>query len=352
MLLAAAVLLMVACGDDKESGPPSYVGSTDSALVTVAAGGKLQVGAVAVEIPQGAIDSDKEISVKVNTKKGKPKEKDIAIDVYEFGPDTQFAVPVKITFDLKGVSLNNKKADVVYLSQEDTDKWIPLTDSKVQNGKITATTTHFSEYTVLLTEVEGGGGAVGGQCETGFQACGGDIVGTWSYTSACAIGFDTPDGGIPYPCKDPGGYETRTEISGTITFNSDGTYVVNRTLNLVYNNVLPLSCLEEISEASGQPFTCEMTGGMIEGDDCVVSSADETPIPEESDGVYAVNGNQVAFTDVELTDGGFSGDAGLASGPNQISDFCVSGDSLRLRYTQTTMPQGILTESNATRVAQ
>lgn len=352
-LLAVFAACAIACGDDNDSGPPSYVGETNSALVTKAAGGKIAVGAVSVEFPQNAVATDQTITVKVNSKKGRPKEQDIAIDVYEFGPEMQFAEPVKMTFDLKGVSTKQKRADVAYL-QKDTNKWVPLADSQVDGGKITATTKHFSEYTVLLTPITGGGVGVGKACDTGFQACGGDLTGTWTFQTACSAVLDPglPDGGVILPCKDPGRYESGLDVSGSVTFNADGTYTINRTSIASTKLTIPQSCLAEISQQLMQPYTCEMFIGTIENGVCVSIQGEDSPIVEDTPGRYTVEGTQLTTTDIDpsLIDAGiYGGDSGID--PYQRAQFCVSGDTLRVRYpdTATGAAYGFITEYSATR---
>ncbi|MFT3924863.1 MAG: hypothetical protein QM778_20175 [Myxococcales bacterium] len=351
-LLAVLALVGVACGDDDAKGPPSYVGKQTSSLVTVSNGGKLEVGAVSVEIPKTAIDADKEITVKVVSKKGLPSEKEVAIDVYEFGPETKFSMPVKMTFDLKGVSVGNKKADIAYLDEE-KGAWEKLTDSVTKDGKVTATTDHFSQYTVLLSPGTGGGGGggFGLACQnTGFSACGGDPTGTWTYQTACSSSLpDAADGGIALPCKNPGKYESGIEISGTITFNADHTYQVNQTTTTTLNWVIPLSCLTEVSQQIGQPYTCDMFSGKIEGDNCVAGTGDAQPSTLDDMGTFTIDGTTLKTTnyDADTLDSGIFEDAGVS--PYAMAEFCVSGNQLRVRYADDSYQQGLITEFTATK---
>ncbi len=356
---SAAMMVLAACSDGNDSGPPSYVGETTTALVTAAAGGKINLGAVSVEIPQGAVDTDRSITLTVTSKKGRPREKDVAIDVYEF-TDTEFMAPVKMNFELKGVPLKGKKAEIVFLekdAQTNTDKWTALADSKVEGGKISATTTHFSAFSVLLSPANDGGDSGDGwgqACNTGYQACGGDLTGTWNLETGCSAFVDLPfgeNGLLPFPCAEPGHYEGSTTVSGSITFHPDGTYTQNTTTTIRQLYVVPVSCLNEISELVGEPYTCELLSGTIEGNNCVSIVSDDEPYEEIADGRYLVEGDKLSMTTIDpslIEEGYYGGDSGVD--PYTHGTFCVAGDTLRVRYdTAASSFSALLTEFSAAR---
>jgi hypothetical protein len=81
----------------------------------------------------------------------------------------------------------------------------------------------------------GGGGP---DC-TSFNACGGNVVGTWNVTKACVGG--TPN---PLASQCPSSTAQISEnASGAVTFKSDGTYSSTITTSAVEDVTLPASCL-------------------------------------------------------------------------------------------------------------
>lgn len=76
-----------------------------------------------------------------------PDAKLLVGDVYDLGPDgTKFLKPVTLTFDLGGAKF--AEGEVPTLAYLEKDAWRWLEDSAVKNGKVVATTTHFSRFTV------------------------------------------------------------------------------------------------------------------------------------------------------------------------------------------------------------
>lgn len=317
--------VVAACGGEDSSGPPSYAGETTSVMVEAGKAAALTLGAVKLDVPEGAVAADTEVSVAVSSKAGKPDESKIAIDVYDFGPDgTTFDKAVKLEFDLKGVDVGKgKKAQVAWLED---GQWKALPTS-VRNGKASAETTHFTPFTVLI--VADGSQQVGGQCSGEFTPCGGDLMGTWEYTAAC---LNLPDGFVPgvdeenpfEVCSVQPLARYNVDISGEVTFGADGSFTSEQTRSFSGGILITGACLDQIaSQSGGMSITCESLEGVPEGDDCLVGSEEEPPETEIMTGTYTAEGNVVM-----VHEDGYEPD------PSDMGqEYCVRGDTLTVHLS-------------------
>ncbi len=337
LLSSWLVASTIGCGSDSESGgPQSYVGEMQKVMITAAEGGTVDAGAVKLSVPAGALEEDTEISVSVVDKAGHPSSADIAIDVYEFGPDgTTFKMPVELEFDLAGVDMSGKEAKVAWRQEGD---WQYIPDSAVQGGKITATTTHFTAFTVILVVKDDGTvGQVGGQCGGDFTACGGDITGTWEYSGSCVSFPDDAFGGSgednPFAdCTEPPTVSFSLDISGDVTFGSDGSFAANQTTQVTGGYSIPNSCLEELGA------TCDQVGGTPDGDACLAGGDEEEPELDMTTGTYTTDGGTLVVVSDDDT-GEPDEDAGATT-------YCVRGDTLTVHFENS---DGSVVEYTATR---
>ncbi len=83
-----------------------------------------------------------------------------------------------------------------------------------------------------------------GQCGADFEACGGDLVGTWTYSAAC---LTLPENLVSdavrtfISCKEnPVCMKADFDVSGTVTFAEDGTFSVVRTSSVMSGLYVPL----------------------------------------------------------------------------------------------------------------
>jgi hypothetical protein len=83
-----------------------------------------------------------------------------------------------------------------------------------------------------------GGGASADSCGQ-VQPCGGDVVGTWKLTSACAVHPPVPDG----LCAAATVAHSSYEISGTATFGADLKYSIVANARATLEVTVPGSCL-------------------------------------------------------------------------------------------------------------
>lgn len=320
----AALLVAAACGGDESDGPQSYAGESKSVMVEAGKSAALTLGAVKLDVPEGAVAADTEVSVDVSSKVGKPDAAKIAIDVYDFGPDgTTFDKAVKLEFDLKGVNVGKgKKAQVAWLED---GKWKVL-PTTTKNGKASAETTHFTPFTVLL--LPDSSTQVGGMCGDDIAPCGGDVVGTWEYTAAC-LNLPDPFGGMgeenPFEACSVAPLARYTiDISGEATFGADGSFMAEQTQSISGGIVISAACLDELAaQGGGTTITCEQFGGVPEGRDCLIGGEDVEPTTDITTGSYTTSGDVLM-----VMEDGFEPD------PTDLGQqYCVQGDTLTVHLT-------------------
>jgi hypothetical protein len=314
--------LTVACGSsdtDTKGTPPTStptvagIGEHKSVQIKASEGGSLAVTGGTISIPPGALASDLEVTVDVKDKSGYAGASDIAINVFDYGPNgTKFLKPVAMELDLQGVAVpDGKTAKIAFF---DGSAWQPLEDSAVAGGKVTATTTHFTPFTVVFV----GGAQTGGGCGA-FTACGGDLTGTWTFTAGCAT-VPTSTLGSPWSTCATSSISATVDQTGTITFNADKSYAVDNKVSISFNGDLPKSCL-----SSGQ--TCQSIGDPSKGDvvsddgtDCHVTGQKNDSTTNET-GTYSTTGT--TFTTTKTG----------SSTPGATISYCVTGNTLVAEQT-------------------
>lgn len=330
LALALAAVMVPACGDDPQKGEDmladSFVGEQASVQAKANEMAELSVGAAKLKVPAGALDSDTTLTVQVVSKKDKPASKDVALDVYDFGPNgLTFKAEVELEFDVTQVSVPKSKHVDVAVLDEKSGSWqvIPPTPDP-KPGKISAKIAHFSLYTVILSE-NTGQGPVTGQCGADFVPCGGDLVGTWNFKTGC-ISAPPASLGVTFPaqsfdaCTMKPGAAVAIGVAGTVSFGSDGTYSADQTVTLNPSIQIANTCLDELTAAEGKPVTCADFAGTTQGDICVSTLPPETQ-PKTGTGTYTTNGNQL--TQME--------NGGATPAANEVTSYCVSGNTLTIR---------------------
>lgn len=330
-LLGCLVLAPIAaCGDGGGGGPTSYVGQESSALIEASKGGDVAVGAVKIAVPAEALMKDTKLTVEVNSKKDYPNRDRVAIDVYELGPKgTTFNKDIELKFDLKGVKVGKKQQARVAELDEETNTWKMLPGSKVVDGQAVANTKHFSFYTVLLEET--GGASEPLVCDADFVPCGGDLTGTWEFTSGCITGFSQ---GTPMPVLsgdtcDAAFSSLSVVVSGSAEFGTEHEVDIDQVVVVNSSFSIPLACLAEVSQAGGTPFTCDTLAGVVEGRNCTQSNT-SGEIPSMVEGTYMTQDGTMTIE----SSGGFVV-LGLST-LNPNIDYCVRDDKLTLRLRDTT----------------
>lgn len=314
-IVISSVLALVTLGTEgcssSSSGTstaPAGVGEHKSVDIKAAEGGTLTATGGSINVPPGALAADTTITVDVKDKSAYANSSDVAVNVFDFGPNgTKFLKPVSMTIDLQGVAVpSGKTAKIAYY---DGSAWKTLDDSQVAGGKVTATTTHFTPFTVVFS----GGTQTSGSCGGAFTACGGDLTGTWTFSAACA---NVPPTALnaPWSTCPTATISATIDMQGSITFNADKTYTVSDTMNRTIDGTLPKTCL-----GSGQ--TCQSIIDASKGDtatdtgtDCKVTGTSKESTPNET-GTWTTSGT--TFT---TTKTGGSGSTSIA--------YCVTGNTL------------------------
>jgi len=358
--LAAVAFSGLGCGDDDSSSGGAPDGSVDtggkagsgggagsrapstlepgdktSKKISAAAGGEVSLGGVTLAIPGGALATDTTVTIEVLDKADQPGAADIVADVFDFGPDgTEFSKPVTLEFDAGDIKVpSGKQAVIAFLDGND---WTTLEDSELAGGKITATTTHFTPFTVrLIVLADGGVQQVGGQCAPDdFDACGGDLVGTWEYTAACiTLPPDALSGSSdqnPFAmCTDPPQFSATVDLAGSTTFDADGTYTLEQNVTISSDLLVPASCVDTLTMGMlDTAMACDqILSGTIDADgNCVGAAGDPSTSMNTGSGTWSAEGGKLTIEDTSPPDGGVA-DAGPPSTPDDVS-YCVTGDTV------------------------
>jgi hypothetical protein len=314
-LALIATTSAIACNNDTEN---TREGQEPSEAVekkiSADEGGELETGGVALSIPGGALAEDTMITIDPLERDGLPKLDVVASKVFDFGPDgTTFSEPVAITVDFDAA--RTPKGMTAKMAFLDGDDWHVLDDSTVDGNEVTGETTHFTPYAVIFVAEQ----SAGDSCDdAAFEACGGDLIGSWKFTLGC---LTLPDnllsaGDDAFALCNRASVSASIELTGTITFGEDGSYAIDQKVDTTIVKSLPKECLSE-------DMTCDSLGENGAGD---ASDADDhcelaqTGSSENSDaGSYVVDGNTFTTTS-EGTD--------MASDP---VEYCVDGDAITSR---------------------
>jgi hypothetical protein len=181
---------------------------------------------------------------------------------------------------------------------------------------------------ILLPACGDDDGGIGG-ADCSFSACGGDISGTWNITGICIEG-ENP---IAELCPQAT-FDADLDASGTVSFESGGTFDVNIMTNGTISFTVPASCLEgtgitDCADLSGDSGTC--SGSPSTSCTCTETQSET----EMSMGTYTTSGNILTTTET-------------GSAP-EMAEYCVSGNSLKARFTEMESSGDITVIYNATR---
>jgi hypothetical protein len=314
-------LCAAGCGDDAdgdEGEGRGDAGASEPVAETIEAseGGDVSTTGALVDIPADALDEDTEITIEAVDKEALPDAEMIASEVFDFGPDgTTFDEPVTIAIEFDADDAPEGMTPVLAWLDTERDAWVPLAGSEVDGDTVTAETDHFTAFAVIWTVT----GQFGGQCgDVGPTDCGGDLVGTWDFTLSCLTlpdDFLSGDGGED-PFAECGGatFNAVVDLTGSITFEEDGTYAVSTMQDIDITISVPKECF------MGQPCTSlgdDENPATDKGDACeVMMSSTES---SDDTGTYEIEGNTLITT---------GDDDGVASEPDE---YCVQGDTLTVR---------------------
>jgi hypothetical protein len=143
-------------------------------------------------------------------------------------------------------------------------------------------------------------------CKGSFTACGGDVVGRWSFVDYCGVAGNFP----PVECEGET-FSFTYQTSGFVDFDNQGNYERNLMLAVDATRFRPAACLPDstaaCSDLDGDGFTCT-------GDAATSCTCDGTTTLEEvSDGTYTAENDLLTF------------DVGKGA---DVAAYCVDGDLL------------------------
>jgi hypothetical protein len=180
----------------------------------------------------------------------------------------------------------------------------------------------------------GGGSSSGGDSCGTVAPCGGNVVGTWKASDVCVTGETTS-------VTMAGCTATTTaspHVSGTATFNKDGTFSTDTTIDITTTISIPASCLAQLAGASCAEIgllisaTAEDAGASsscvsASGGGCTCTLVDNGA-PSASAGTYTISGSSITTTD-----------STGASAPSTGS-YCVANGGANLHLISSTTSTG------------
>jgi len=316
LVLALFSVLFVGClgGDDEEEELAEPAAET----ITAADGGTVATAdnSASIDIPADALDEDTEITIEAKSTSGMPNEENLGSAAYEFGPDgTQFNSPVTIALAFDGEVPDDMEAILAVLED---GVWVGVEGSSLSGGKVSGDVTHFSTYVILF--IDGEMVLTTAECAGfEFEACGGDVVGTWKIKDVCiemVIG-ENPFEGIT-ECESIV-YEYLVDWQGTFIINADGSMEMNDYGYTVSMNVEVTDACFDAAWPNNTP--AENCAGIADNDtigDCT-----------HANGVCTCTGGEETMTFVEEMTGTWSAsgttlttESSQSDGPSS-AEYCV-----------------------------
>ena len=176
-----------------------------SQAIVAADGGTVSAEGISIVIPPGALAVNTTVTITLLDKSAQPTPSLVTSKkVFDVGPNgTTFSKPVAMTLDYDASSVPAGNAPTI--AYIDKGGWVPLKDSSVSNGKVSATTTHFTTFGALGGGAGGaagaaGAGGAGGAAAGGAATCGSlgaacnDVVQGGTDVPAAAVAGSTPTG--------------------------------------------------------------------------------------------------------------------------------------------------------------
>ncbi len=145
----------------------------------------------------------------------------------------------------------------------------------------------------VLSSCSGSASGPPPSCSGSFEACGGDLVGTWGYVADCNAPTETIPG---CPIATISG---KLKSSTTYTFGSDGSFTNSTSVQGTLTVTIPASC---VLNDDCQPFeTCFGIGGLAVTRSCAGNSKGGCTCKEidtgsyMETGVYSTSGSTLVF---------------------------------------------------------
>lgn len=175
--------------------------------------------------------------------------------------------------------------------------------------------------------------------------CGGDIVGNWKATGACANAMTLSMQVVP-GCTDVMASSVNIQITGNASFNTDGTYTLNETTIVSGSGIVPASCLQ----LAGVPLTCSQFDLLIQQyiatDPTAMVKAAHCSGNTDCSCTFTLAPQVLAQTGTYNTLGSpvltLNANDGIVYG----ADYCVQKNELHLIKVNATMPMGAMGQAN------
>ena len=314
--LALIAVAMIGCGsngDDNGGGSSSdspNLGESTEKMVTAAEGGEVALAnaGVTLAIPAGALAEDTMISAEVISKSGLKDADSVVGNVVEFGPDgLKFEKPAMLELAVGDAKIPSDAEVSLAWYDDENGKWVDLEGSKLEDGKVSAETTHFTVFAIRIVVNENGQVVQeGGECTDAFTACGGDLEGTWNIVKGCANIGDA-FGQASSACKGAS-FSFGVDITGDVVI---GGGKISGTLNLSseLTQIMPKDCVGG-SCPTADPSDPDDFVFVDKGATCEGSQMNSET--KELDETYMVQDNM--FVTGDSTD--------------DMSEYCVTGSKL------------------------
>lgn len=312
-LLLACALPLAACSSDDDDSSNNNGGGGQSTTTTTTRisadkGGQVtdSAGTVTLDIPAGALSEDTDITLAVSAATSAT-----VSSVYDFGPDgLTFLKPATLTIKVDASAVGDKEVAVAI---EEGGKFVPLSGSSYADGVATAPVEHFSKFAVIFVD----GQTENNACDdlvTNFDACGGEIVGTWVFEGFCAGKIQ--GGGPVKNCPQQEVTVDIEQVGLEYTFGEDKSFSATAGTEIEKMTVdAPLSCF------GGAP-NCAAVAANSSEENVTCSDKSDTECSctrtrskarEAQSGTYEVNEGVVEITTGDGTD---------------TTEYCVQGDTL------------------------
>ena len=175
-----------------------------------------------------------------------------------------------------------------------------------------------------------------------MQPCGGDVVGDWTISGACANGASLAMQVVPN-CPTVMATGVNVHASGSASFKADMTYTLNQTLTVSASGTLPSSCLVY----AGLTLSCAQFDVLIQQ---YVAMYPMMLQAAHCSGDQTCNCNFTLAPQTTMETGTWSttGTTLLTTPSTTVSyatDYCVQKNELHMMTVDTTMPMGPMGEA-------
>jgi hypothetical protein len=169
----------------------------------------------------------------------------------------------------------------------------------------------------------------------GLTPCGGDVVGAWKFSSACATSSSLTDDVID-DCPGATASLKSVKPTGSIDLKSNMTYSGSIALAIDMSITIPQSCLKQgavtltcgqLSSALNEVFKDDGGSASCTGSGTCTCTVSQKAPSESFSGTWRKDGNTLVLRE--------------QGGSDERQDYCVSGNTLQIRPT-TNMAMGMM----------